>query len=177
MTAFGGKMTRKSDVQLRAREALRDHGLIGGPVDPVRLAGALGVKVYNAKFGAKGIHGLLAIRSGRPSIYVEASDAPARKRFTIAHELGHYLLHFGDQDIEHIDEADDFRSVADLDEGWSPERRREWEANTFAAALLMDEESVREHWPRVGSVDGMAALYQVSKQAMVFRLAELGLID
>lgn len=170
-------MTRKSEVQSRAQQVLRDHGLIGGAVDPVRLAGELGVKVYNAKFGIEGTHGLLAIRSGRPSIYVEASDSPARKRFTIAHEIGHYLLHFGDQDVEHIDSADDFRTVHDPDEGWSPDKRREWEANAFAAALLMDEASVRKHWPTVGSIEGMAALYQVSKQAMGYRLAEIGLID
>ena len=43
-------MTR-AEIDARAQALLRDHGLLNMAVDPVRLASALGVKVFNAKFG------------------------------------------------------------------------------------------------------------------------------
>lgn len=156
---------------------MRDHGMLDVVVDPVRLAHSYGVRIFNAKFGERDMHGLLAIRSGKASIYVEASDSPARKRFTIAHELGHYLLHYRDQDVEHIDTSDNFRTVLEPDAHWTEDRRREWEANAFAAALLMPSDLVQRVWPEVRDLDGMAAWFQVSPKAMAIRLEELRLGD
>lgn len=168
-------MSRRSEIEAQARALLRDHGMLGLSVDPVRLANASGVRVFNAKFGMPNTHGLLAVRSGKASVYVEVDDAPNRKRFTIAHELGHYILHYGDRDIEHIDTADSFRTVLEPDLTWTEERRKEWEANVFAASLLMESESVRKKWDEIGDIDGMAAWFQVSTQAMAIRLSELGI--
>lgn len=166
---------RREEIEARAQEVLRDHGMLGMPVDPVRLANGLGVRVFNAKFGEDQIHGLLANRAGASTIYVHTDDQPVRKRFTIAHELGHFVLHLQGQDGEFVDDADDFRTVPDLDSNWTPERRREWEANVFAAALLMEEGLVKRMWPEILDVEGMAAWFQVSVQAMAIRLDTLGI--
>ncbi|MHB1210605.1 MAG: ImmA/IrrE family metallo-endopeptidase [Acidimicrobiales bacterium] len=162
-------------MEARARGILEDHGLLDTVVDPIVLANRLGTKVFNAKFGEADVHGLLAVRGGQASIYVNADDAPVRKRFTIAHELAHLVLHFTAGDIEFIDNADSFRSAIDPNAEWTEERRREWEANVFAAALLMPEELVRRKWRDIGDAGGLAEWFQVSRTAMSLRLDALGL--
>ena len=167
-------MTR-AEIEARAEALLRDHGLLGTAVDPVRLASALGVKVFNAKFGEEDTHGLLARRNGDTTIYVNATDAPVRKRFTVAHEIGHLRLHLLDGDVEFVDNADSFRTVADPDAAWTPQRRQEWEANQFAAALLMPADLVREKLREIQDLEGLARWFQVSQEAMVIRLQTLRL--
>jgi Zn-dependent peptidase ImmA (M78 family) len=166
---------KKDDIEQRAREILRDHGLLDMPVDPVRLANELGIKVYNAKFGQEDLGGLLALRDKVPTIYVSADDRPTRKRFTVAHEIGHFVLHLLGHDGEFVDTSDNFRTVQDPDASWTPERRMEWEANTFAAALLMERDLVRRKWNEIGDLKGMSLWFQVSDPAMAFRLDALGI--
>lgn len=168
-------MTR-AEIEARAEALLRDHGLLDMAVDPVRLASALGVKVFNAKFGEEGVHGLLARRNGEATVYVNATDAPVRKRFTVAHELGHLSLHLLDGDVEFIDTADNFRTTpADPSAPWTPTRQQEWEANHFAAALLMPAALVRQKWAEIQDLEGLARWFQVSQEAMAIRLETLRL--
>ena len=167
-------MTR-AEIDARAQALLRDHGLLNMAVDPVRLASALGVKVFNAKFGEEDVAGLLAVRGGQATVYANATDPAVRKRFTIAHELGHLALHLTDGDVEFIDNADSFRTPVGPDAEWTPQRRREWEANQFAAALLMPEPLIRELWSQIRDVEGMAKWFQVSRDAMGIRLDTLRL--
>lgn len=165
----------KAEIERRAREILRDHGMLEMPVDPVKLANDLGVKVYNAKFGQEHLAGLLAIRGNDPTIYVNADDHPVRKRFTVAHELGHFLLHGRGRQDDFVDVSDNFRTVVDPEAAWTPERRMEWEANAFASALLMNEDLVRRKWDEIGELEGLARWFQVSKPAMTYRLDSIGI--
>jgi Zn-dependent peptidase ImmA (M78 family) len=148
-----------------------------GPVDPVAIANELGLKVYNATFDDEGIHGLIAKRPSNTSIYVNVNDRPVRKRFTVAHELGHFILHLAAGEGEFIDNQDTFRTVQDPDTPWDDARRAEWEANVFAAALLMPKDSIVQAWREIGDPEGMAAFFQVSQQAMTLRLDALGLLE
>ncbi|MBY3413134.1 ImmA/IrrE family metallo-endopeptidase [Rhizobium laguerreae] len=148
-----------------------------GPVDPVAVANELGLKVFNATFDDEGIHGLIAKRPSNTSIFVNVNDKPVRKRFTVAHELGHFVLHLAAGEGEFIDTQDNFRTVQDPDTPWDDKRRSEWEANVFAAALLMPPEAVHRAWKEIGDPEGMAAYFQVSRQAMALRLDSLGLLE
>jgi Zn-dependent peptidase ImmA (M78 family) len=172
------KQMNRSDIEQRATQVLRDHGLLAVPVDPLRVANALGIKVMNAVFSKPEQSGAVAKRAEKFSIFVNANEPPARKRFTIAHEIGHQLLHMSGQlDTEFIDTLDNFRTTeSPLDEGWSPERRKEWEANVFAASLLMNEELVRERWVNCQDTSRIAWMFQVSTTAMLVRLNQLGLL-
>lgn len=167
-------MTR-SELEERARQVLLDHGLLDLPVDPVKIANALGIKVYNAKFGDANVSGLLALRGGTSSIYLSAEDQPVRKRFTVAHELGHFVLHLSGRQGDFVDTSDSFRTTYDPDLSWTAERRMEWEANIFAAALLMEETLVRKKWDEIRNIEGTARWFQVSQQAMAIRLESLGI--
>ena len=165
----------RDQIEQRARDVLRGHGLTSIPVDPVVLANRLGMSVRNAKFSDDNLVGMIAKRGDHVQLLVNQSDPPFRKRFTIAHELGHHFLHLL-EDGEFIDgEADLFRMPNEDQEVVTPEKRREIQANMFAAALLMPETSVKEEWPSVATVEGMARRFNVSETAMKIRLKSLGL--
>jgi Zn-dependent peptidase ImmA (M78 family) len=167
----------RDQLEQRAKAVLRDHGLSTIPVDPVVLAKNLGMKVFNAKFSDNNLVGMIAKRGNDITLLVNQSDPPFRKRFTIAHELGHHFLHLL-KDGEFVDgEANLFRQPKSDEKSMTPEQRREIQANMFAAALLMPEDAVRSGWDRLQSVDRMARKFNVSEEAMGYRLDQLGLLD
>ena len=169
-----GSSTR-SQVEHYAKEILIQHGLYSVPVDPVDLANKLGVTVHNAKFADDSLAGLIAKRGDSTQILVEQSDPPYRKRFSIAHELGHNFLHLL-KDGHIIDRrVDMFREKQPTGVAQSSHRSREVEANWFAAALLMPEELVRLHWVENPSVTVLARIFNVSEEAMGYRVDALDL--
>lgn len=86
-------------------------------------------------------------------------DGPLRHRFTVAHELGHYVLHSLCGRV--------FPMVA----GRSGSNERvEWEANWFAAAFLMPEQRFRAKWKELGEDTlAMAGHFLVSTEAVEVR--------
>lgn len=156
-----------------AQQLLRTVWAPGGeaiplPVDPFKIAQALGIKAYSADL-ADGVSGMLIKRAGEdPEIYVHASDSPNRQRFTCAHELGHYFRRSaaGDASWEYVERRDLLTS-----EGRDPE---EIYANQFAASLLMPKEAVEEQCAEI-SPAALAYTFGVSADAMHFRLVNLGL--
>jgi len=168
------KKSRKQ-IEEFARQTLKDHGLNSIPIDPVELANKIGISVNHATFTEDGISGLIAKRDNNTMILVNSNDSPYRKRFTIAHEVGHFLLHLTGTDGEVVDyEADLFR-LHDSEENVSTERLKEIEANQFAAALIMPAEHVMEKWEKTRSVEDLARMFNVSTEAMGYRIATLGL--
>ena len=102
------------------------------------------------------------------------TDVPFRKRFSIAHELGHHFLHLL-HDGDFVDtELDLFRDIEDPDRD-TPSKRAEVQANQFAAALLMPEELIRTEWQQTKNVANLARRFNVSEEAMGIRLSRLGL--
>jgi Zn-dependent peptidase ImmA (M78 family) len=163
------------DAAAEANRVRREFWLRGRegwpyPVDPVRIAKAIGVEVLEAKL-APGVSGALVKEAGRDAtILLAESDSKRRKRFTCAHEIGHFMLRRKDEDMtpySFVDKRDELSAQGqEHDEMW---------ANAFAAELLMPEEAVRE-WVRNGCDDlQMAARFGVSPQAMNTRLSALRL--
>lgn len=62
----------------------------------------------------------------REDVYESALRCEGRARFTIAHEIGHYIMH-----------KNQFPSFARVHESLPPYEDAEWQANTFAGELLM----------------------------------------
>ena len=168
-------MTRK-EIEKRAMEILRQHGLFSVPVDPVVLANREGIKVHNAKFADEGISGMVARRGGNVTMLVDQADPTYRKRFSIAHELGHHFLHLaGDGEIV-TKKIDLFRECMKPEYEGDEDKRKEVEANQFAAALLMPELLVKEAYAKTESLREMARLFNVSEDAMGIRLGTLALV-
>lgn len=170
-------MRRKTrpEIERQAKEILLQHGLYSLPIDPVLLANEIGISVNNAKFADDSWAAMLAKRGEVTRIFVEQSDPPYRKRFSIAHELGHHFLHM-QEDGEFVDKrADMFREREPLDGPILEERAREIHSNWFAAALLMPEEFVRAEWANNPNLSRLAKVFNVSEEAMGYRLDSLDL--
>lgn len=148
-----------------AAEVLDAYWALGYPVDPIRIAQQMDIRVVRVAF-EETISGMLRVEPGdRPVIYVDSRDGEQRQRFTIAHELGHYFerKQRGEDDFNFID-----RRGGDYDV-------HELYADEFAANLLMPEREVRSMHSQGVSAGRMAHEMNVSLQAMQIRLRRLGL--
>jgi hypothetical protein len=106
----------------------------------------------------------------------ECARSRGRRRFTIAHECGHWVLHIAgaEQPVtcrpEDVSEQPDVEKVRQL-------RRLEAEANAFARELLMPESLVVEHAHATGcNLAALAERFDVSVPAIRLRLLTLGLL-
>ena len=97
------------------------------------------------------------------AIFVNNNHHTHRRRFTIAHEIGHFVLH-GDLIGDGI--AEDYLLRAD---GFP--NRIETEANKFAASLLMPRHLMIDYQIQgILSIPELAKIFNVSKDAMSIRL-------
>jgi len=142
------------------------HGLI--PVDPVSIARRAGLRVVDAALDDNTMGALVKLPGQDPTIMLNPNDGPNRRRFTCAHEIGHY--------VRRSEKAEEYTTV-DLRSGLSSEGTDQEEiyANKFAACLLMPDGEVRR-LSAEGMVDWeMAIRFGVSREAIQFRLRDLGL--
>jgi Zn-dependent peptidase ImmA (M78 family) len=146
------------------------------PIDPVRVARRLGIGVLEARLD-QNVAGMLVKELGQdPSIYLNKTDSKNRKRFTCAHEIGHFTRRSEQspsleavEKYQYVDQRSHLASA-----GTDPD---EIHANQFAAALLMPEKLVKKfHREGLGAVR-MAYRFDVSAEAMRYRLQNLGLSD
>lgn len=102
------------------------------------------------------------------NIVINSNKPVLRKRFTMAHEIGHYIRQYQDETGAFNGPHRDERSAKgfDPDEIW---------ANNFAASLLMPASIVRKYWAQGKTVSEMARIFGVSETAMDIRRANLGL--
>lgn len=105
------------------------------PVDPVRIAKALGIEVLDAALN-EDVSGALVKKQGfDPLILLSSRDSSNRKRFTCAHEIGHFIRRSDELDkYEYVDYRDPTSSTGTVEE--------ERFANSFAANLLMPKPAV-----------------------------------
>ncbi|MCL6589991.1 MAG: ImmA/IrrE family metallo-endopeptidase [Firmicutes bacterium] len=136
------------------------------PLDPVRLARLNNIEVKNVVFKDVNYAGAISKKGDKTIILVKSDDPYNRKRFTVAHELGHFYLHLANTDGE----------IVDMYRSKKANNPEEQEANAFAAALLMDKVLVRVLWEKVKNIDKMAKIFDVSFESMGYRLSNLGLI-
>jgi Zn-dependent peptidase ImmA (M78 family) len=143
---------RAHDLRRRYDERFGAPGL---PVPVESLAeDLLGLQVVRTQMDCSGM-----LLPAERRIFVNADEHETRQRFTIAHELGHWICQCLEGSAEPIYcRAQDIETEAD--------RAREREANVFAAELLMPEDEVRA----IG-----ANAFGVSDLAYRWRLYSFGL--
>jgi hypothetical protein len=148
--------------KLSPEKILRALGVVHPPVDVFDIARRLGVHVWrdptlqwsgaidsSDEVGAEVAH--VWIKEG-------PGETPERQRFTLAHELGHLILHPAGLAFRDTTFAGDIREA---------------QANGWAANLLMPFFMMDIAVPRFGAEPHtLARLFQVSPAAMKIRLAK-----
>ncbi len=163
-----------------AEKLLIDYGITEAPVPVYRIAKDCGARI-SADYLEADLSGFFYRDSKQAVIGVNTHHPRVRKNFTVAHELGHFLLH--DQAQLKVDHEFHVRLRNDLSSQGTNESERE--ANFFAASLLMPKEFLKEDLEGREYVDlvddkflrGLARKYGVSVQALVNRLKNLGYIE
>lgn len=139
------------------------------PVRVGALADALGLGVLRSTL-QPGISGQIEPSNDYPSgfvIKVNRHEAKHRQRFTIAHEIGHFMLH-RDKIGSGIKDTKLYRSKLS--------NSMEAEANRYAANLLMPISELRKHLAELNlprnqeSANMLAGIFGVSNDAMEIRL-------
>jgi Zn-dependent peptidase ImmA (M78 family) len=173
---------RKKRVETLAAEVLRRSGVLRPPVPIEEIVRKHGLHIRRQPLESN-LSGFLYRDAMHPVVGVNSSHAPVRQRFTLGHELGHFLLHEShklrvDRSVHArlTSGSGDERPIADDDET---------EANLFAAAILMPAEFLRQQVDASNSVDilddeqfitKLARGYNVSAQALLLRLVQLGYV-
>jgi len=149
--------------EMKAESVLRESWNGTVPVDPVAIAYSMGVRVFEDP--AYQTSGTLRQDNGVWSIHINPQQPLERKRFTVAHELGHLLLGHGPRNRE----METNYNIYNFD----PVER---DANAFAAALLMPRDAVQHFVSNGYDLFSLAVQFSVSTQAMSIRLERLGII-
>ncbi len=178
---------RRKYIRSIVERLLINHPFNGHSVPVDKIAYSLGIDVRSTRPGDVSLSGFLVRDdgTGKAIIGVNEDHNKNRRRFTIAHEVGHFLLHTG-QEI-YVDECSKAGLMINLrDENSSKGTDgEEKEANFFAAELLMPVEFLRKDiasYNIIGEdglkdmLDELAKTYEVSKEALTYRLMNLGYI-
>jgi Zn-dependent peptidase ImmA (M78 family) len=165
----------------RARQAARQIAKQRAdelPVNVRAIAEELGVTVADVDL-SDDVSAVLVTKDKQAIIGVNMAHHPNRQRFSIAHEIGHLLLHAQSAGTQTFIESTNvfFRDGRSSDGS----ELREIEANAFAAELLMPEHilrnELRSHRPDLFDEEAMKPLalkFGVSVQALNIRIARLG---
>jgi Zn-dependent peptidase ImmA (M78 family)/DNA-binding XRE family transcriptional regulator len=151
--------TSLAAIEAIAAKARRAWGVPDGPIANVTsMAEARGVVVAAVGDFHEGIDAFTVTDTPRPVVVLCSKKGVAtRRRFDLAHEIAHVVLH---------------------DQRADEPRWQETQAHRFASALLMPAEEIRGYLPRRGddlrALERVARDWGVSMQAALMRARDLG---
>lgn len=165
------RQVRWKTVRKKARECLKHSN--GFPVDLDAIAKNLQIDVKRMKFEDQTVSGVIGYDESKVVIGINRDHSEARQRFTLAHEIGHFVLHPASMVVDRALYRNSSSSEAISAE--------EIEANGFAAELLMPADDVREQVSGIPAIDepqirALRDRYGVSEFAVTVRLTSLGLL-
>lgn len=139
------------------------------PIVIESITDSINVKVIKYPFSNE-ISGTFIRKGNQLLIGVNKGHHEHRRRFTIAHEIGHCILH--SIDMLHSD-CEDLETVFYRADKVS--NIKEIEANLFAAELLMPEDAIHTCIKNdIDTILNLAEFFNVSEYAMRYRLTNLG---
>lgn len=162
---------RLSLARQLARKLLKDAGVSAPPVSMQKIGDYLkekhGLELQGLKnFFSDKVSGLTVTIDGAPTIGFNKDQSWCRRRFTIAHEIGHFLMN-----TAHYKQSGELGNLEMLDTANPIEK----EANAFAAELLMPLQQFKKDCrSRLKSLDELSEKYQVSKEAAGWQLSRSG---
>ena len=179
---------RQKQIEDVARDTLIETNCYSVPIKVETVIDRLGISLEKYNFGTNDsdTSGVYVKNGSQVVIGVNLSNGTLRQRFTIAHELGHHILGHEREGI-FVDSPSKYFTILfrDVDSS-TGEYMQEREANAFAAALLMPKELIEKvigeyyspyAFPKedFNLVDELCRRFEVSSQAMSFRLTNLDL--
>lgn len=162
---------KMKDIEAGAQDVLA--GYFGNkdytfPIPIEDIAKAHGLSVSYGEFAEADVSGILKRKDGGGDVYISSREPGYRQTFTIAHELGHLILHEKEKKEEILYRRDTINLTRE-------DRLIESEANWFAASLLMPEEVFTEYWNATKDISLLADYFGVSPTAVRLRIKNLGL--
>lgn len=159
-----------------AREVLVKLGIKTIPVPVEKIAKALGAIVRFSPLDEE-LSGMVYIKDGVPVIGVNSLHHPNRQRFTIAHEIGHLVMH-RDVISEEVHVDKQFRVLMRNSGSATGLEEIEVQANQFAAELLIpssmfDPTKISSDIDDESPLDELAKKFRVSKQMLEYRIRGL----
>ena len=171
---------KTSIIEKKSLNLLIDNGMLKRPIKVEKLAKSIGLKIDYQDVDDE-VSGFLVLKDNKNIIGVNENHHAVRRRFTISHDLGHYMLHINEQAlfVDYYKGNKLYRSTS-KEYNYKMERQ----ANQFAASLLMPELLISEEIEKLSEsmnydrkLEKLSKLFQVSAQAMDFRLKALGYYD
>lgn len=139
------------------------------PVDVEAIARDLGVPIRKKPL-PQNISGAIMQADGKYEIVVNANHSATRQRFTIAHELGHFIYH---RDLlgRGVGDTRAYRAEGTNMPNPNISVTHERQANTFASNLLMPKHLIESLQSQgIGEPAALARALGVSEEAMRIRL-------
>ena len=133
------------------------------PVKITDIANDFGIKVYKSTMS--GISGAIIKEDKEYVIYINSEDGRNRQRFTIAHEIAHYVLHKDKIGNNLTDNAMYCSRLSNV---------LEKQANRLASEILMPVKFVMEYINENKNISQMASLFEISEEVVKIRLEEGG---
>ncbi len=164
----------------KAEKLLVESGNFSVPVRIEECAKHLNIQLKSLELD-EDVSGFLVIKADNEvSIGYNKKNSKPRVRFTIAHELGHFILHSKSSKL-FVDKAE--KILYRNSNSSTGELLQEREANAFAAILLMPQKLIIQEVEKLvfksetQFIKDLANKFKVSEQAMTIRLTNLGIID
>lgn len=155
------QVDKKNASEIAARKIRGLLKINKGPIiNIIEILEKNGIIVYFLKHTHEKFDGITMYSDkGQPIIFINDGMPNDRKRFTLAHELGHLILHLN--------------SFQDID------RDEEMEANNFASEFLMPgiEIAGMLNYLNLNKIASLKTYWHVSKSALIRRAYELGIIE
>ncbi len=177
---------RKEELEKIASQILFNNDMYKIPVNLLKIAKNFDITVYNTNFekwGKKYVSGVIRYVDGKISILINQKDSREMKRYTLAHELGHFFLdneavklHKIHIDTLYRDGADSSKTEPKTENRLQVQFTDNLDIDYFASALLMDRKVLRKVFKVESSISELAKLFVVSYSVMAVRLDTLGLI-
>ena len=151
-----------------ATKVLQENFITAPPIDVYEIAKNEGLSIETRDFGDKFNNISGYIKPEIKTIFVNSHDAENRRKFTIAHELGHWILHKDKLETE----PEKYAILYRIPLGRSQDDPIEQEANCFAANLLVPDEMLKARRDDK-EIEQLATEFDVSRDVIGYRIQDL----
>ena len=144
-----------------ARAVLQRHGIKQPPVDLKIILEKEGIEYEEADYFPDDVDAMIIPTEGAIVAVVNMKQHPNRRRFSLAHELGHYFMNHDRSEV--LDRMTvDWEEVRQCRNSKDPQ---ESEADIFASELLIPLAFLKKVYTKAMTIPDVAEIFQVSEAA------------